>query len=68
MFYYKDRALELSKELRYYEELEIDIKQLTGYNFAALRELFTAGWTLQPPAAQPTLTKMLTMNILEKEN
>ena len=35
--------------LRKYEELEIEIKKLTGKDFACLKALFASGWTLEPP-------------------
>ena len=44
-----ERALAISEDLRRYEELEIQIKQLTGYNIESLKVLFAKGYTLEPP-------------------
>lgn len=42
---------DIVQQLVDYEKLEIEIKQLTGYNFMTLRELFAMGYTLEPPRA-----------------
>lgn len=44
-----DRYFEISRELRKYEELEIEIKQLSGFNLDCLKQLFAMGYTLQSP-------------------
>ena len=44
-----DRGGYLHEELMRYEKLEIEIKQLTGFNFDTLRTLFAMGYTLKPP-------------------
>ena len=54
-----DRSIALSRELRRYEELEIQIKQLTGFDFENLKELFMRGYTLQEPAPSGSLTDMV---------
>lgn len=54
-----ERAIVLGKELRRYEELENQFKQITGYNFEALMKLVAMGWTLEPPKEQPTLLEAL---------
>ena len=38
-----------SRQVRYYDELETQIRQLSGYNFETLEKLFAAGYTLTPP-------------------
>lgn len=35
--------------LREYQQLEADVRYLTGWNFRQLLKLFAAGWTLTPP-------------------
>ena len=65
MGFYESRMMYFSQELRRYEELEIQVKQLCGYNFECLKELFAMGFTLQPPEAQLTLnqaTKLALIN------
>lgn len=39
----------IAQELMEYEELEVKVKQLTGYDFRCLYELFRMGWSLTPP-------------------
>lgn len=46
----------LSQELLRYEELEIRIKQLTGFNLECLEKLFAMGFTLKPPEYDLTLS------------
>ena len=58
MFYFRDRAIQLSQELREYEELEIQVKQLTGFNFKALFELFKMGYTLEPPEYELSMNQI----------
>ena len=43
---------DIVQQLVDYEALEIEIQQLTGYNFVALQELFAMGYTLEPPRAR----------------
>lgn len=40
----------IAQELMEYEKLEIAVKQLIGYDFKCLYELFKMGWTLEPPS------------------
>ena len=54
----EERYMQLSKELRKYEELEIQIKQLTGLNIECLKKLFAMGYTLKYPDYDMTLTEM----------
>lgn len=58
-FNYIDRCIELGQELQKYEKLEIEVKQLTGYNFEALRYLFAKGYTLEPPKPTESLLAVL---------
>ena len=58
MWIAEQRVIWLSQELRKYEELELEVKQLCGYNFECLRELFAMGFTLQPPDTQLTLNQI----------
>lgn len=46
-----DRIVDISRELQRYQELEIEIKQLCGYSFESLRNLFAMGYTIEPPTA-----------------
>ena len=48
----------IAQELIEYEKLEIAVKQLTGYNFKCLYELFRMGYTLKPPDHEMTLTEI----------
>lgn len=43
---YYDNAMKL---LREYDELESEIKQLTGKDLKCIKALFACGWTLEPP-------------------
>ena len=43
------RYMDIRETLIEYEKLEIEVKQLTGYNFETLKKLFADGWTLVPP-------------------
>lgn len=45
--------------LQKYEELELEIKQLTGKDLKCLKVLFAQGWTLEPPKKQPTLLEAM---------
>ena len=45
----RDYNASIAQELMAYEELEIEVKQLTGYDFRCLYELFLSGWTLERP-------------------
>lgn len=58
------RAVGLSQELRKYEELEFEVKQLCGYNFECLRELFAMGYTLQPPNRELTMNQITKLMII----
>lgn len=49
----RDYNSSIAQELMEYEELEIAVKQLTGYDFRCLYELFRKGWTLERPS-KPT--------------
>jgi hypothetical protein len=53
----RDR-LDISQELMRYEMLEIDVKQLCGFNFECLKELFRMGYTLKPPEYEMTLSEI----------
>lgn len=44
-----DRYLDIREELIRYEKLEIEIKQLSGFNLDCLKRLFAMGYTLQAP-------------------
>lgn len=44
-----NRYFAVSKQLRQYEELEIEVKQLIGMDFKCLKVLLAQGWTLNPP-------------------
>ena len=57
----EERYLSLSRELRKYEELEIQIKQITGFNIECLKQLFAMGYTLKSPDHEPTLTEVAKM-------
>lgn len=58
------RYLDLTKQLVEYEKLEIEVKQLSGYNFTVLRELFAKGYTLEPPKSNDALlAKMAEMAV-----
>ena len=48
-----------------YEKLEIDVKQLTGFDFKCLRDLFAKGYTLTPPKPPMPLSEMA--ELLEQE-
>lgn len=37
------------KHLQEYQELELEIQQLTGKDLKCLKALFAQGWTLSPP-------------------
>lgn len=50
-----------SKSYRKYEELEYEIKQLTGKDLACLKALFAAGWTLTPPKRSTSMTEFAAM-------
>lgn len=67
MFIPVSRAIGLSQELRRYEELEIDVKQLCGYNFECLRELFAMGFTLQPPDYELSLNQITRLTDINKK-
>ena len=54
-----NRVIPISQELRRYEELEIEVKQLCGYNFECLKELFAMGYTLQPPEHEMTMNQAM---------
>ena len=45
----RDYNSSIAQELMEYEKLEIAVKQLTGYDFKCLYELFRMGWTLERP-------------------
>lgn len=45
----RDYNATIAQELMEYEQLEIKVKQLTGYDFRCLYELFLRGWTLERP-------------------
>lgn len=45
---------ELAELVKKYEKLEIEVKQLTGYNFECLKQLFAMGYTLTPPESVTT--------------
>lgn len=47
----RDYNASIAQELMEYEKLEIAVKQLTGYDFRCLYELFKMGWTLEPPSS-----------------
>lgn len=51
---------EQSKTIRHYDELETQIRQLTGYNLETLKQLFAAGYTLTPPdySSSPSMSEM----------
>lgn len=51
--------LSIAQELRKYEELEIAVKQLTGYNFECLYKLFCMGWTLTEPETPVSMNQLL---------
>lgn len=53
------RYRDIVQQLVDYEKLEIEVKQLTGYNFAVLKELFAMGYTLQPPEPTQTLAEAI---------
>lgn len=46
----RDYNATIAQELMEYEKLEIAVKQLTGYDFRCLYELFKMGWTLERPS------------------
>jgi hypothetical protein len=46
----RDYNASIARELMEYEKLEIAVKQLTGYDFKCLYELFRMGWTLERPS------------------
>lgn len=58
-FFPDDRSIVLANGLRVYEELENEIKQLTGFNLESLKRLFMKGYTLQAPAPSGSLTDMI---------
>ena len=51
--------LDISQQLMRYEKLEIEVKQLCGYSFECLKELFRMGYTLCPPEYELTLSDMV---------
>ena len=61
------RVIGLSQELQRYEELEIEVKQLCGFNFECLRMLFAMGFTLQPPDTQLTMNQITKLEMMNKE-
>ena len=48
--------------LQKYEELELEIKQLTGKDLTCLAILFAQGWTLEPPRKSVSFADMLEDN------
>ena len=56
-----DYNIAISDELRKYHELEIQVKQLTGYNFKCLLEMFKSGFTLKPPEYELSMNQVLTI-------
>lgn len=44
--------------IRSYQELEMEIIQLTGFNFITLRNLFASGYTLFPPKNDSSLSEL----------
>ena len=53
----------ISETLMEYEKLEIEVKQLTGFNFETLKMLFAAGWTLVPPKYE-SLEGLTTLHVV----
>lgn len=45
----RDYNAAIAQELMEYEKLEVAVKQLTGYDFRCLYELFRMGWSIEPP-------------------
>ena len=54
------RYSDIAKQLVDYEKLEIEVKQLTGYNFTALKELFMRGYTIEPPKSNKSILAEMT--------
>lgn len=52
----RDYSSSIAQELMEYEKLEIAVKQLTGYDFRCLYELFREGWTLERPSKATDLS------------
>lgn len=52
----RDYNASITQELMEYEKLEVAVKQLTGYDFRCLYELFQMGWHLEPPKSASDLS------------
>ena len=57
MSYLVDYSLDVTKGLRMYEQLEMDIIKLTGCNLIKLREMLSSGYTLNPPILEAKESK-----------
>lgn len=55
----RDYNATIAQELLRYEKLEIQVKELTGYNFECLHELFRMGFTLKAPEYELTSTQIV---------
>ena len=54
-----DRIKQLTQTIRRYQELEIKVKHLTGFDFETLKDLFAMGYCLTAPkhTSSPEITE-----------
>lgn len=55
----QDYPSSIARELIRYEELEIQIKQITGYNLDTLLKLFAMGYTLEKPKYDQSINQFV---------
>lgn len=58
---------DIYQDLMRYEKLEIEVKQLCGFNFECLKELFAMGFTLKPPEYELSLNQIIKLAEINKE-